>query len=237
MKFFFEILHRFSFIKIIVLFQGFQSLNHIVKLSKLNVPDEIMNCILPIKDNDEAIRNFGIEHCAQMCRQLLQLPDVHGVHFYTLNREVATIEILKRIGLWQEDVPRALPWKTTAHHERSSEATRPIFWSLRPKSYVYRTNHWDEFPNGRWGDSSSASFGELEDHYLFYLKKRQTKPQLLDMWGHELNCEKDVWEVFNAYITGVNNKHGVRVSAGYKSPIQPLVLTMPIVCLIRFFKQ
>jgi hypothetical protein len=32
---------------------------------------------------------------------------------------------------------------------------RPIFWSNRRKSYVSRTATWDEFPNGRWGDSQS----------------------------------------------------------------------------------
>lgn len=29
---------------------------------------------------------------------------------------------------------------------------RPINWSNRPKSYLSRTEEWDDFPNGRWGD-------------------------------------------------------------------------------------
>lgn len=29
---------------------------------------------------------------------------------------------------------------------------RPINWANRPKSYLSRTEEWDEFPNGRWGD-------------------------------------------------------------------------------------
>ena len=47
------------------------------------------------------------------------------------------------------------------------EQVRPIFWANRPKSYVQRTENWDEFPNGRWGDSSSAAFGDLSDSHFF----------------------------------------------------------------------
>lgn len=36
---------------------------------------------------------------------------------------------------------------------------RPIFWANKPTSYVQRTLKWDEFPNGRWGDSKSPAFG------------------------------------------------------------------------------
>jgi hypothetical protein len=43
---------------------------------------------------------------------------------------------------------------------------RPIFWANRPKSYMVRTNSWDEFPNGRWGDSRSPAYGELTTYHL-----------------------------------------------------------------------
>lgn len=31
------------------------------------------------------------------------------------------------------------------------------------------------------------------------------------MWGHELNDEKDVWNVFYCYLTGKPNKKGIKV--------------------------
>lgn len=34
----------------------------------------------------------------------------------------------------------------------TGEDVRPINWANRPKSYLSRTEEWDEFPNGRWGD-------------------------------------------------------------------------------------
>ncbi|KAK7482502.1 hypothetical protein BaRGS_00026213 [Batillaria attramentaria] len=195
--------------------QAYQSLRHIVKLSKLEVPQEIIDAINPIKENDEAIRNFGIDHAVKLCKALLDAGGddtcVPGVHFYTLNREVATIEVLKRLGMWQEEVLRPLPWKLTANPARCKEEVRPIFWRCRPNSYVYRTSDWDEFPNGRWGNSSSPSFNDLKTYHLFYLKSRSPKEDLLKMWGPELTDERDVWEVFYCYLTGEPNKSGVKV--------------------------
>ena len=183
------------------------------------MPQEIIDSINPIKDNDEAIRNYGIEHATQICRELLSSGVVPGLHFYTLNREVSTIQILKRLGMWNTDVQRPLPWrKTTANHARCKEDVRPIFWSSRPQSYVFRTSDWDEFPNGRWGNSASAAFGEMKDYYLFYLKSRAQRDELLKMWLPELETEEDVWHVFTSYISGQPNKCGqkVRISYNYK---------------------
>lgn len=74
-----------------------------MKLSKLEVPEEILRVIEPIKDNDAAIRSYGIHQAVEMCRRLLDSGQVPGLHLYTLNREVATIEVLRQLGLWIED--------------------------------------------------------------------------------------------------------------------------------------
>ncbi|XP_027514042.1 methylenetetrahydrofolate reductase isoform X3 [Corapipo altera] len=192
--------------------QGYHSLRQLVKLSKLEVPQEIKDVIEPIKDNDAAIRNYGVELAVSMCRELLDSGMVHGLHFYTLNREVATTEVLKRLGLWKEDPRRPLPWAVSAHPKRRVEDVRPIFWASRPKSYIYRTQEWDDFPNGRWGNSSSPAFGELKDYYLFYLKSKSPREELLKMWGEELTGEESVFEVFTCYITGEPNRNGHRVT-------------------------
>ncbi|KAH3828629.1 methylenetetrahydrofolate reductase-like [Dreissena polymorpha] len=192
--------------------QAYQSLRHIVKLSRLEVPQDIIDDINPIKDNDEAIRNYGVDQTVTMARELFDSGLVHGLHFYTLNREVATIEILKRLGMWYVDPWKPLPWKPSANHHRMTEEVRPIFWQCRPKSYVHRTSNWDEFPNGRWGNSSAAAFGDLQDYYLFYLKTKGSQEELLKMWGKELNSERDVFEVFRNYLTGEVNKDGVKVT-------------------------
>ena len=112
--------------------QAYQSLRHIVRLSKLEVPQEIIDAINPIKENDEAIRNYGIDQAVQMCKALFNAgaddPDLNipGVHFYTLNREVATIEVLQRLGLWQAEILRPLPWKQTANSARCKEEVMDV---------------------------------------------------------------------------------------------------------------
>ncbi|XP_078490239.1 methylenetetrahydrofolate reductase (NADPH) [Ciona intestinalis] len=190
-----------------------RSLVQLTKLSKLSIPEEIQKVIEPIKDNDAAIRKYGIDLATDMCRTLLNSGKVHGLHMYTLNLETATIQILKNLGLWCQDVAKPLPWKTSANPERrENETVRPIFWCDRPKSYIHRTQGWDEFPNGRWGDSASPAFGELKDYHLFFLRSRTAKDKLRSLWGKELTSEADVWKVFKHFITGAVNENGVKVT-------------------------
>jgi len=190
--------------------QSHESLRHIVKLSKLEVPEEIRSIIEPLKGNDDAIRNYGIHHATQLIRDLFASGYAPGIHFYTLNREVATTAILKAIGLWS-GIKKPFPWRVSADPARTEEEIRPIFWTNRSKSYIHRTRHWDEFPNGRWGTSDSPAFGELKDYYLFYLAIQSPKAELLAMWGEQLDTEQDVWEVFTRYITGENNSNGIKI--------------------------
>ena len=143
---------------------------------------------------------------------------------------MAVIQILKQLGLWQESLGRRmLPWKPSVNSKRCNEDVRPIFWATRPKSYIYRTQAWDDFPNGRWGQSSSPAFGDLkvtcslaltycvlffvassQDYYLFYLCTR-TKPSIRRaMWLNQLTCPEDVFHVFECYITKKPNKNGIK---------------------------
>ncbi|RWS16852.1 methylenetetrahydrofolate reductase-like protein, partial [Dinothrombium tinctorium] len=186
--------------------QSHDSLRHIVRLSRLEVPKYILEAIKPIASNDEAIRKYGIELATKMCREILASGTTPGLHFYTLNREVATVQILKNLGLWKKNPQKPFPWLTVPNYKRCTEEVRPIFWANRTKSYVYRTSSWDEFPNGRWGDSSSPAFGELKDYYLFIGKSKSPLEELRRMWGKELSSEKDIWDVFYNYVSGSINK-------------------------------
>ena len=50
--------------------QGYQSLRHLTKLSKLDVPQAIQDAIIPIKDDDSAVRSYGVHFAVKMCREL-----------------------------------------------------------------------------------------------------------------------------------------------------------------------
>jgi len=57
-----------------------------IKLSKLEVPQEIVDIITPLKDNDEAIQKYGVHQAVEMIRALFLSGVAPGIHFYTLNR-------------------------------------------------------------------------------------------------------------------------------------------------------
>ncbi|KAB7496305.1 Methylenetetrahydrofolate reductase [Armadillidium nasatum] len=163
----------------------------------------------------ETFINF-VKDCRKAGIEVPIIPGVMPIQSYdslrNIVKEVATTTILKQLGLWSCSPKRPFPWKMAANHKRCSEEVRPIFWASRPKAYVYRTQHWDEFPNGRWGSSESPAFGELKDYYLFYLKSKSSKDELLAMWGETLESEQDVWKIFACYLTGQPNPSGKKVT-------------------------
>jgi len=183
--------------------QSYASIRHLMKLSQLCPPDEIITELERMKDDDEMIRAYGVQLATKMCQEIIESKVCFGFHFYTLNREVAVREILQNLNMWNPNgtAAKGLPWQTSANERRAKEAIRPIFWSTRPKSYLMRTNHWDEFPNGRWGDSSSPAFGNLSELYLFR-SAGFNKAQKRKIWGETLSSVDDVATVFCNYILG-----------------------------------
>ncbi|KAI0064023.1 methylenetetrahydrofolate reduct [Artomyces pyxidatus] len=159
---------------------GFQ---RATSLAKTHIPQTFKDALEPHKNNDEKVREIGTKLVAEMCRRILAEPlGIRGLHFYTMNLERGTRMLLEELNL----VPRVetikpLPWRQSLTPARRSETIRPIFWANRTKSYLSRTENWDEYPNGRFGDSRSPAYGEL-DGYGVWIK--QTKEDALKLWGH-----------------------------------------------------
>ncbi|KAK1270286.1 putative methylenetetrahydrofolate reductase [Acorus gramineus] len=65
---------------------------------KTKIPSEITVALEPIKDNEEAVKAYGIHLGTEMCRKIL----AHGIktlHMYTLNMEKSALAILTVILL------------------------------------------------------------------------------------------------------------------------------------------
>ncbi|KAM7266338.1 hypothetical protein ACFE04_004235 [Oxalis oulophora] len=167
---------------------------------KTKIPAEITSTMELIKDNEEAVRNYGIHIGTEMCKKIL----AHGIktlHFYTLNMEISAIAILLNLGLIQENkILRSLPWRRATNVSRVNEDVRPIFWANRPKSYISRTICWEKFPCGRWGDSFNPSFGALCDYQFVHPHARDKR--LKEEWAVPLNDIEDIQEKFWAYCLG-----------------------------------
>jgi methylenetetrahydrofolate reductase (NADPH) len=71
-------------------------------------------------------------------------------------------------------------------------------------SYAQRTRDWDEFPNGRWGDSRSPAYGELNDYHLTSMHRqlRQLEKCGGGSVAAALRTEADVWELFCKHVRG-----------------------------------
>ncbi|CCU74276.1 unnamed protein product [Blumeria hordei] len=165
------------------------------------IPPKWATALEGIKNDDAAVRSIGTGLVAEMCRKILASGLIHHLHFYTMNLAQATRMVLDQLGLTPSEerpLKQALPWRQSLSLGRRDEDVRPIFWKNRNKSYVTRTQDWDEFPNGRWGDSRSPAFGEL-DAYGIGLKG--SNQQNRKLWG-EPECIKDVAEIFVKYLDG-----------------------------------
>ena len=205
--------------------QSYNVFEKMTRYCNIKVPQAVWDRLDPVKDDDEAVKEIGCEIAAEMCRRIKSEGDgVDGVHFYTLNLERSVTQILVRIGAVDQVSPvtgdetelsasgpcetvrtnasRQFPWRPSALEKRSSEAVRPINWANRPKSYVMRTEDWDEFPNGRWGDATSPAFGELSALSHFYQFSLGTIEDQQAMLGHSPTEPSEVFEVFARYVEG-----------------------------------
>jgi len=164
----------------IVLIQSVPSMKRIVEFNKHKVPQRIWDDLEAIKDDDAAVKEYGIQFAIDMIKKMMD-NGIHGFHFYTFNLERSTRVVLERLG-WvpTQEKSKPLPWNPSLNKRRAKENVRPIFWKNRARSYIQRTEQWDEFPNGRWGDACSPAFGEL-DGYGISLKG--SPEELNNMWG------------------------------------------------------
>ncbi|OMH80920.1 Methylenetetrahydrofolate reductase, partial [Zancudomyces culisetae] len=124
-----------------------------VELCGIEVPKRVMEELAAIKDDDLQVKDYGIKYGVEMVREILEFGD----------EQLGLIQTKRDTNNKQQDIcceeTKTLPWPMGSIRE--GELVRPIFWNNNQQSYIQRTNSWDEFPNGRWGDFRSPAYGEL----------------------------------------------------------------------------
>lgn len=68
------------------------------ELSGASVPPALIERLERYSDDPAAFRAAGMDVTSEMCARLLD-EGVRGLHFYTLNRSTATVELVRRLGL------------------------------------------------------------------------------------------------------------------------------------------
>jgi methylenetetrahydrofolate reductase (NADPH) len=179
--------------------QSYQGFKRMTQLCKTLVPKKIQEALEPIKDDDQAVKEYGVSLAVETCKRLRDEGGISNFHFYTLNLEKSVRLILEGLEFVADrQQTKQLPWQTSLAKSREKENVRPIFWKNRMRSYVRRTESWDEYPNGRWGDSRSPAFGEL-DGYGISIK--WTNEEALKVWQNPTSFD-DVKVLFSKYCSG-----------------------------------
>ncbi|WFD43494.1 methylenetetrahydrofolate reductase [NAD(P)H] [Malassezia psittaci] len=179
--------------------QNYGGFTRAVARFRSKVPQYFHDALDPIKEDDEAVRKVGTQLVGDMCRKILDTKqlDIHGLHIYTMNLERGSRMLLEYLGLTQPVNP-PLPWKPSLTPKRREERIRPIFWANRSKSYIHRTENWDEFPNGRWGDARSPAYGDVDTHGA---QLRFTSEDALSLWGTPESVQ-DLRNLFARFCAG-----------------------------------
>lgn len=173
--------------------------------SQVAIPQHFLDALNPIKEDDYAIREVGTQLVSEMCQKLIDSGYVNHLHFYTMNLERSTVMILEKLNLVEsikdnDAVVEILPWRKSLNPSRSKESIRPIFWQNRKYSYISRTSGWDEFPNGRWGDSRSPAFGDIDLSASELL--RQSPKRAYELWG----CPQTLNDLSDIIVSYLNNE-------------------------------
>lgn len=75
------------------------SLNRMADLSAgTNFPARLLKAMLRAGGDKESVERIGINYASNQCSELLD-EEVDGIHFYTLNKSKATLEIYRNLGI------------------------------------------------------------------------------------------------------------------------------------------
>lgn len=178
--------------------QGYKKFVDMIALNGTSVPENVLKDLEPIKDDDQAVKDYGIKLLTEMSKELIAA-GIPGIHIYTMNLERSARMVLENVGIAQsQEIVKPLPWNKSLKGNRLNENVRPIFWRNRIKSYIQRTDSWDDFPNGRWGDSRSPAYGEINIHSSSF---KYSTDDCLKMWGYPSSLE-EISMIFAKYLKG-----------------------------------
>jgi methylenetetrahydrofolate reductase (NADPH) len=75
-----------------------KQLHRMAELGGTPIPEKISKLFNEISEDPDAVRKAGADLATKLCEELIALK-VPGLHFYTMNTAVATLEICKNLGL------------------------------------------------------------------------------------------------------------------------------------------
>jgi len=77
---------------------SYSSIQKIISLCKVDVPQKLSQVVDKYKDNTDYIRRFGVDYATEQCKELCE-NGVKGLHFYTLNKADVISKILTKLNI------------------------------------------------------------------------------------------------------------------------------------------
>lgn len=77
---------------------NFKQIKRFSELCGATIPEWLVKKMEPLQENNEEVAKVGVEFAIRQCQELLD-SDAKGLHFYTLNKSSATVEIYKNLSL------------------------------------------------------------------------------------------------------------------------------------------
>ncbi|KAF9147760.1 hypothetical protein BG015_010561 [Linnemannia schmuckeri] len=172
----------------------------------LSVPDWILEGLEAVKEDEVAVRAFGVEVGVKMpsgavvgsgssssvASTLATLPPPSRSPF----PKQATLSVIRKDKPWRIHF---------SPHRRHQEQQRSIFWANRLKSYISRTETWKTFPTtpNQW-QRSMEKYGDLNGYGvgLRYSTAAEARCQRGTSGGYEPRRLEDLSEVFQRYWRG-----------------------------------
>ena len=83
-----------------------RQLERMAAMSGTEVPLSLAERLHAVADRPDEVRRIGVEHATELCRDLLAA-GAPGLHFYTMNRAAATLEVCANLGFEPAGATRA----------------------------------------------------------------------------------------------------------------------------------
>jgi methylenetetrahydrofolate reductase (NADPH) len=75
-----------------------KQISRIAELTGMALPDAVMSRLHAVADDPDAVREVGVEIATELSRRLLD-GGAPGLHFITMNRSTATLDVFSGLGL------------------------------------------------------------------------------------------------------------------------------------------
>lgn len=138
--------------------QSYSSLSRVISFNKNHVPQKIWNDLETVKDDDQAVKDYGIDLAIQFIKRIKQETGISGFHIYTFNLERSSRLILEKLGLVPEqEYVKPLPWNPVRplfmlSYKRSNHTLVESYtnaWQGECTTHLLETSYTELYPTNR----------------------------------------------------------------------------------------